>query len=138
VPSRVIRNPLCVVAGRSCNHATRALVTRQCEQFIQRPALFERPGALLVVQLKKDGILGQPGKSLRMCARRDADICTNPVEGGMDIRELNHCRGKVAQSLEPPERSTTDEEVMLARLARRSQRENPAVLPRNRARPCVC
>src|SRR5579864_9420544 len=58
-----------------------------------------------------------------MRARRDTDVCTNPVEGGMDIRELNHCRGKVAQLLEPPERSATNEVVMLTRLARRSQRK---------------
>ena len=33
------------------------LVARQGEQFIQRAALFERAGALLIVELKKDGIL---------------------------------------------------------------------------------
>src|SRR5215468_3178420 len=92
MPPRVIRHTLRVVAGGRCNHSMRALVRIECEKLIERPALFERPRTLLVIQLEEDRVLRQPGKCLRVRARRNPDVCTNPAERRVNVGELDHCQ----------------------------------------------
>jgi len=56
---RVIRHGLPVIARRCGNHAVRALLRRQCQDAVQRAALFERPGHLQVFHLQAQRVTGR-------------------------------------------------------------------------------
>ena len=86
VPSRVVRDALRMIAGGGGDHATGAFIASQREQFVQRAALFESSGALLVIELQENGIVGQAGKCFRVRAGRDANVSANSV------RERTGCR----------------------------------------------
>src|SRR3974390_2368611 len=57
-----------------------------------------------------------------MRARRDADVCTNPVKGRVDVGELNHFAG-AERLLEAPECSSADKVIVLASVAGGRQRK---------------
>ena len=86
VASRVVGDALRMIAGGCGDHAAGAFVRSESEQFIQRAALFESSGALLVVEFEEDGIVGEAGKCFRVSAGRDADVRANSV------RERTGCR----------------------------------------------
>ena len=50
----MISNSLRMIAGGRGNHSMGALFAGEGEQLIQRAALFEGTGALLIVEFKKD------------------------------------------------------------------------------------
>ncbi len=90
VASRVVGDALRMVAGGGGDHAASAFLAGEREQFVQGAPLFESAGALLVVELEKDGIVGKAGKCFRVSAGGDADVGANSVESGLDVGKLDH------------------------------------------------
>jgi hypothetical protein len=90
VASGVIGDTLRMIAGGGRDHTVGAFFLIERKQFVQGTALFEGTGALLVVELEEDGIVGEAGEGFRVSAGRDADVGANPVEGGLDVGELDH------------------------------------------------
>ncbi len=95
VASGVVGDALGMIAGGGCDHAVGAFFLVKREQFIQRAALFECAGALLVVELEEDGVIGEAGECFRMRAGRNADVGADSIESGLDIGELDHDGGAV-------------------------------------------
>ena len=87
---RMVGNPLRMIARRCCDYATGAFILVQREQLVQRAPFFESSGALLVIELEEDGIVGQPRKCFRVGAGGYADVRANSVERGLDVGKLNH------------------------------------------------
>ena len=91
--SRVVSDPLRMIAGRCGDHTAGTFIMVKSEQFVQRSPLFESAGALLIIELEEDRIVGKPGKCLRVGAGRDANVRPNSVERGLDVRKLDHDAG---------------------------------------------
>ncbi len=90
VASGVVGDALRVIAGGCGDHSTGPFIPIEGEELVQSAALFERSGALLVIELEENGIVGETGERFRVGAGRDADVRANSVEGGLDVRKLDH------------------------------------------------
>src|ERR1700693_4619426 len=90
VASCVICDALRMIAGRGGDHTAGTFVGAESEKLIQGAPLFECTGALLVIELQENRIIGEAGKSLRVRAGRDANVRANSVKSGLNVRELDH------------------------------------------------
>src|ERR1700730_1660534 len=86
----MVSNALRMIAGGRGDHTARAFLAVESKKFIQGAPLFESTGALLVIELEENGIVGEAGKCFRVRAGRDAYVRANSVESGLDVRELDH------------------------------------------------
>src|SRR4029077_17301506 len=86
----MVSDALGVIPRGGRNYAVVSLFASKREQFVQRAALFKSAGALLIVQLQKNGVASQLGKSLGVSARRDADVAADAIEGCANIRKIDH------------------------------------------------
>ena len=91
VASGVVGDALRVIAGRGGDHAAGALFAAEREQFVQRAALLECSGALLVVEFQENGIVGQrrkmfPSECRERCECR-REFCSS---ADLDVGELDH------------------------------------------------
>ena len=91
----MVGNALRMIAGGGSDHAAGALVAAQRKQLIKCAAFFKGTGALLVVELKKNGILCETRKSLGVCAGGNTNVGANPAKRGLDVCKLDHEDGAI-------------------------------------------
>ena len=58
----MVGDALRMIARGRCDYAARALIGIESEEFVQRAALFEGSGALLVIEFQENRIIGESGK----------------------------------------------------------------------------
>jgi hypothetical protein len=62
VAAGVVGDSLGMVSGGGGDHSARAFIGSEREKFVQSAALFECAGALLIVELEENGIIGECGE----------------------------------------------------------------------------
>ncbi len=82
-----------MISCRRSNHALAAFFGGQREQFIERAALFESSGSLLVIEFEKDLVLGKAGKSFRVGAGGNADGLAYPAHRSLNVLDSDHSAG---------------------------------------------
>ena len=73
-----------VVAGAGGDDSALALGFAEGEELVERAALFERAGALQVLELEVQGQAGEFGEMMRELAGRDVDGALDARAGGLN------------------------------------------------------
>ena len=86
-PLAVIGHRLRMVAGRRRDHAARAFVVVQREQFVERAAFLVGRGELQILELQPDVGAGDVGQGAAAQRRRGDDRARDARGGGLDVGE---------------------------------------------------
>src|SRR5271157_5224613 len=91
----MVSDALGMISGGRGDHAVSAFFWIERQEFVQRAALFESSGALLVVELQEDGIVGESGECFGVRAGRDSNVIADSFERGLNVGKLDHGREAV-------------------------------------------
>ena len=101
-PLGMIGDRLRVIAGRRRDHAARALLRRQLQQFVERAALLVGGGELQILELQPDLGADDFGQGPADQHRRPDDRALDALGGGADVvdrRGLQHRHARPSASL---------------------------------------
>jgi hypothetical protein len=90
VAAGVVSNSLSVVSGGGGDYSARTFFGGEREKFVQGSTLLESSGALLIVELEEDGIIGECREGFRISAGGKADGVADTLAGSLDVLKPNH------------------------------------------------